>query len=230
MDIQKYKNQLDSNLTGGRALSDKNIIKKYLKILIKYFTILKIQYSDKEKDSIKNFNIENSNYFDHYGLISDIDIDKLKLFFQKIGKNSKNNINIMTKIVYKLTKEITKSFNKEACWLTIRVSLPNQHFDIARWHMDGRFFDFEKNTNQMKFITTLKGPETLLCDVDDKFRDICLKMREDFWKLQKSNENNDLNETNFRIKMEKIFSNQKIIKLKNNEGCLFTVGDLNKAI
>lgn len=45
----------------------------------------------------------------------------------------------------------------EYFWITIRATLPNNEFDIPRWHKDGKYF---RGTTEEtpKFATVLKGP------------------------------------------------------------------------
>jgi hypothetical protein len=47
--------------------------------------------------------------------------------------------------------------------MDIRDSMPNNDYDIPRWHKDGNFFPHNKEeTSTSKFVTVMKGPGTLL--------------------------------------------------------------------
>jgi len=51
----------------------------------------------------------------------------------------------------------------EHFWMAIRVTMPNNDYDIPRWHKDGNFFPQNNNeTSTSKFVTVMKGPGTLL--------------------------------------------------------------------
>lgn len=54
---------------------------------------------------------------------------------------------------------------KAACWLTIRLSTPNNEFEIPRWHQDGRMYPYDesrRNATQSKYGVTIAGPPTLI--------------------------------------------------------------------
>lgn len=56
---------------------------------------------------------------------------------------------------------------KAACWLTIRLSTPNNEFATPRWHQDGQMYTYDEsrqNAVQSKYGVTLSGPPTLILE------------------------------------------------------------------
>jgi len=58
---------------------------------------------------------------------------------------------------------------KSCCWFTIRITKPNNAFDVPRWHQDGRMFQCDEGREAVarsKYALTLLGPPTLLLPAD----------------------------------------------------------------
>ena len=107
-------------------------INKFVKNPNKSFKFYKLNYSKEEKASIKNIKIDKNYTLDFYGSSSSLDMNKVADFFMKIGNNRINNCNNISNIIKKLCVEVCNGFeqNKTSCWLTIRVSLPNNFYEI----------------------------------------------------------------------------------------------------
>jgi hypothetical protein len=59
---------------------------------------------------------------------------------------------------------------KNACWLTIRITKPCTAFKIPRWHQDGPMFEYDKGREDVvrsKYALTLVGPSTLMLQPDE---------------------------------------------------------------
>lgn len=199
------------------------------------FQIFHIDYTREEKDAIHNFNVKNAgNYesFNYYG--SELNKKEVEEFLGKLGKNSKKEINLITKIIFKLLTNITKGYKTDYYWISIRIVDFSHDFDIPRWHTDGKYFD--EKLNQSKFVTVVKGPGTLLKDntpevkkvfnpINNKFRDeiisVPYRSDEDKW-------------TKINNKYREIFDNElkpfETKQLTNDEGLIFFAGDENSAI
>ena len=94
----------------------------------------------------------------------------INTFLNKIGNNDKECINILEKVIMKILDNVLLAFEKDYYWIDIRITLPNNDFDIPRWHKDGRFF--RDNKKSPKFGTILKGPGTLLIKSTKKTNEI----------------------------------------------------------
>jgi len=192
-------------------------MKQYLEDPNTEFKRFEIHLSDKLKQSLSDINIEYKNTFDHYGYANKLDLERLNNFFINIGQNDKQNLVIIENFIAKLTKKVCDEYNRDSVWLTIRVTLPNNEFNIPRWHIDGNFFERVNNEHQSKFIMTLKGPGTLLCNANETTRKIF------FENFQGSREISE------RHKLDEILKSQKVIQLQNNQCAIFLVGDRNIA-
>ena len=144
-------------------------------------------------------------------------------FISKIGNNTEKDIKIIKDIIYKLINKITKSYNKNYISLDISAVLPNNDYNISRWHYDG----FEKQT---KFITLLKGPAALFIDNKDiKSKNTFFEIDNKMWIEQKKFSEKNGIKINKLIKINdkyrKILANKlknaKIIQPNNNQGIIY---------
>ena len=208
----------------------KSIIKEYLKKVPKNYLTFDIKYTKKESDYLNNFDIINNSTFDHYGNIDQLDDIKLYDFLNNIGNNQ--NINIINKIIHKLINNIIDSYNTKYCWMTIRVTLQHNEFDIPRWHKDGRFF--KSDSIQSKFVTVLKGPGTLFIKESKKVNDIYDKHNNDilksYIKHKITTSLDDKIETKYRKILANKFKKIKQHQLGPNQGLIFVNGNKNNNI
>ena len=203
---------------------DSKKIKKYLDIGNPEFKLFSMNYTDSEKDVIKNFILESPENFRYYGSIERINYS-LEKFLSSIGPNTIRNIKKMAKLVVNIIKKVLKGYNMSHFWVAIRVTEPNNQFIIPRWHKDGNYFASKSIT--AKFITVLRGPGTLLIRSNKKVNDIYNKISE--------KEINEISPTStfeeekkiarkYRHILAKKLANEKIIQVKNSQGLVFLAG------
>lgn len=184
------------------------------------FKIFKLKYTDLEIKCINSFNISKSETYNHMG--NKNNMENITTFLNKIGTNDKDNINILGKTIIKILDNVLAAFDIDHFWITIRVSLPTDYFNIPSWHKDGRFFFNSKSQKSPKFITVLKGPGTLLIKSTKKvnkiYNDISQKITDEFTKLKNItiNDNNKIYDK-YRLIFSEALKNVKIIQLTNNE-------------
>jgi hypothetical protein len=133
----------------------------------------------------------------------------------------------MEKLIIRLIKKVLLGYKMNYFWLAIRISPPNNHFDIPRWHKDGTFFTGDNDNGCFKFITTLKGPGTLLIKSTKKINKIYGQILEDkFTEMRKYKtiQEKIKIDDNFRPIFAKKFVKEKYIQAKNNDGILFYTG------
>jgi DNA replicative helicase MCM subunit Mcm2 (Cdc46/Mcm family) len=155
----------------NQILNEKNI-RNYLENEPTQFKIFDIPYDKKTKKCLDNFKVERYNTYNNYGMDN---LSGLKEFLNEIGSNTEDDINIMDKTIRDLTKLVMSSYNKKYTnyWLTIRSTLPNNNFDLKRWHCDFNFLevkDINKRTDLNKFVTVLQGPGTFFLKTTSKER------------------------------------------------------------
>lgn len=98
-------------------------------------------------------------------------------------------------------------------------------FDIPRWHCDG-FYHSNKNKPQTKFITTLKGPATLVLETTKE-------EKEHFYKLENYKDKITTDESEFDINKRKYIDENirgKKINITNNNGIIFVAGDKDNCL
>jgi hypothetical protein len=186
----------------------------------KSYQVFNIDYTQKEINSIKNFNIEKFGDYNSYNTLNN-----LEQFIKNIGKNSSDDIATIIDIIKKLLDTILKSYNTNSYWISIRIHSKTTFFDIPRWHCDG-FYHSHRNKLQTKFITTLKGPTTLVLETTKEEKDY-------FYKLQEYKDKSILDESELDIEKRKYISENirgKKINLSNNNGVIFVAGDKDKCL
>jgi hypothetical protein len=201
------------------------IITEYLDSNKYDFYIFDIDYTINELEIINDFEIKNPNNYEHFGLLDDI--KDLKKYLTDIGNNTKTCVNGMEKLIIRLIKKVLLGYKMKYFWLAIRISPPNKNFDIPRWHKDGTFFTGDNDIGCYKFITTLKGPGTLLIKSTKKINKIYDQILEDkFTEMRKYKtiQEKIKIDDNFRPVFAKKFVKEKFIQAKNNDGILFYTG------
>jgi len=197
-------------------------------------TVFKIHYTKKELECIAKIDISQWKFYSHYGDIADCNPET---FFKEIGNNDSKNIEALCKIVSKLAKAVCKGYSTKHAWIDIRVSNPDNDYDIPRWHTDGNFFmDTPEDRKQIesKFVTVLRGDGTLMVSATKK-------EKEEYERIMRANSPKTEEEADkyykdkqkqmeLRLKTNKVFENKKVKQLKNNEGLIFIVGNIDKAL
>lgn len=219
-------------------------IKKYIESDKKDFKIFPIKFTQTETEAISKLSITKKDYFDYYGDLNSLDF---KNFFSKVGENDLKNIKVIEKIIKKVTRKVLSGASLEPkfgsgmdhFWMSVRVTMPNNLFDIPRWHYDGTYFS--NIDEQAKFAMVLKGPGTLFIKkskkVMESFDKIQDKLRKDLLELNKNLigssdfktqfENQVKTDEKYRPIYAKELSKYKIKQLKNNQGVVFWGGKNN---
>jgi len=197
-------------------------------------TVFKIHYTKKDLECIAKIDISKGKAYSHYGDIADCNPEK---FFKEIGNNDSKNIETLCKIINKLVKVVCKGYETKHARIDIRVTKPNDGYDIPRWHMDGIFFmdtPEDRKQIQSKFVTVLRGDGTLMVSATKK-------EKEEYQRIMRGNSpkteeeadkfyQDEQKQMELRMKTNKVFENKKVKQLKNDEGLIFIVGNLDKAL
>jgi len=197
------------------------------------FQIFHIDYTEEEKNAIHNFDVKNAgnyNDFNYYG--SNVNKKDVKEFLEKLGDNSKKEINLITKIIFRLLSNITKGYKTDYYWISIRIVDFSHDFDIPRWHIDAKYFG--EKLNQSKFVTVVKGPGTLLKDNTPEIKKVFHPIRDEFQKEIKNipygtDEWNTIN-NKYRERFNHELQPFETKQINNDEGIIFFAGDENSAI
>ena len=238
----KYKNKyikLNDGLTqiGGIKKISFGSIKNTLKTIeTKSYEIFKLNLTEEDKKTICSLNINiiesKPTKYNFYGNIDDFinntnqDIDELVEFIKSISINSYENAIKISCIIKNILSLLERGYNKNYCWLTIRIVKNSNAFKIPRWHCDGNYFNKIKYPYpQTKFVMVLKGPGTLLIKPNYKVKEIYNNYLEFAYKSKfETIEDRELLDK----KLKEVGAVQ--IQLKNDEGLIFLAGHPNCTI
>jgi hypothetical protein len=173
------------------------------------FVFVDLKLSEDDKKIIDILNIKCKKIYNNFGSFYNLE-DELISFFKDVGDNNNECIDGIIKIIIKIVFNVIKSSNKETGWITIRTYFPDDSFEIPRWHIDGYYYKPYNGFN-LKFLTTLKGDQTLIYDADKFLRKQYYDNFED------------------RNHLNKIFDINKSTCLQYGEGVFILTGDKNNA-
>src|SRR5205814_1705228 len=108
--------------------------------------------------------------FEYYGPVRDELIQRLTDYFSKVGTNPEETIREVGGLVARITENTIKDFGKDSAWVNVRTTLPNNEFNIPRWHVDGGYFKHEPEDKVYKLVFTIKGPPTRFAEKQDTER------------------------------------------------------------
>jgi len=192
------------------------------------FEIFHVDYTDEEKDVIKNFDLTlpDGKTYTSYGHCGN-NIPNIKTFFKSFGNNSDKDIDIVIKIINRLIHHVLLGYKKNYYWISIRIANSNHDWDIPRWHRDGLYIP--NGHLSSKFVTVVKGPGTFLKEDTKESKDIFDSVRKEFDE-DKSIENYQEKEKKWRPKFDEKLKDIKTLQLENDDGLIFFVGDHDGAI
>ena len=199
---------------------ESNEIKKYLKSNKFDFKLFKMYYTPTEILNIDNFNLNKENSEDYFGNLENF--NTLNTFLTNIGNNTNQQVNKIEKLIIRIIKKVLAGYQLEHFWISIRITQPNNNFDIPRWHKDGLFFVNDNKQFNSKFVTTFKSNGTLFIRSTKKVNNIYNKFK-DARNAYHSNKTNI--DTNYRSIFAKALEKEKIIQSKNDEGIIFFTGN-----
>ncbi len=118
-----------------------------------------MQVSPEEQEVIDRILIERSlEQFDFYGSNPDELKAKLEIYFAEMGENSSEDLATISNIIGRVSEATQVGLKGESTWTMVRVSLPNNDFEIPRWHPDGKYY--HSISKQYKLVATVKGAQT----------------------------------------------------------------------
>lgn len=191
-----------------------------------------INLTPEEKRSIENVNIAKElPQFNFYGPINEELVKNLAAYFSGLGENSEEIINAISGLVARIAKNATKDFEKESAWVMVRTSLPNNDFDVPRWHPDGKYFKpFDSEDKTYKLVMTIKGALTRFGEKinSEKFEQL---MKESSNNYELNHDNSEMFEKeDIRIRKEIDSVIREIKPSRDGEAVYYLVGDENAKI
>jgi len=191
--------------------------------------IVPIEYSQYEIYAIHRLDIKETKTFEYFGYNNKLELefdqyDQLVDYFKSLGTNIDQDCITYSRLIFRLINLVRQIKSNTSCWLSIRSSIPNDDdYKIPRFHKDGKYYSTKENEIVQKFILTIKGPGTLICEPTEQGQQ---KFDEVFY-----NTNNTFSDLEIREKLAHALIDEHIHQLTNNQGCFFTVGsDLKSSI
>jgi hypothetical protein len=178
--------------------------------MFKTFSIVPIEYTIPQIYAIQRLNIVQSKQFIYSGLNFEYPVDRMIEFFKIVTSNTHEDCVIYTKLIYDMVELVANTKATNSCILILRLSLPSDEFKIPRFHYDGGFFSMKGNTIQEKFLLTIKGPGSLLCEPSPENKK---KFDEIFFSNMSTQ-----SELDVRTKLYSVIKDDNILQLTNNQG------------
>ena len=148
-----------------------------------------------------------------------------------MGGNSKSDVDRISRLVTRISKNMIEGFEEESAWTMVRVALPNELYDIPRWHPDGSYFKSSKKV--YKLVMSLKGPQTLFGEKINvkKYDQLSRKSGENVEaNIIKNNNPKKFKKEDLRIRKEIIKVVKKTKVCKKGQAGIYLVGDKDAAI
>jgi hypothetical protein len=163
-------------------------------------------------EDLNDFNaidIQKDQDFNRFGDLANLEAE-IGSFLNEIGPNDAGTIQRVARRVHEIAMEILAISDKESCWVFLRASTPNDRYDLARWHMDGHYYNPVKDVIQYKFVLTLKGPSTLFYPIPRE----SIELRRVIWR--------NMNNRQF---MTELCDVTKIATPQKGQGAFFIAGN-----
>lgn len=169
--------------------------------------------------------------FDYYGPIGEELVENLTTYFRELGENEEKIITTISKLVARVAEMTIKDFHKESAWVMVRVSLPNDYFDVPRWHSDGQYFEtLDSADKTYKLVMTIKGAPTRFGEKIDpeRFDQLMIKSSKNY--ELNHNEAEVFEREDMRIRRELSSIIREAEPLKEGEAAYYLVGHENAKI
>lgn len=161
--------------------------------------------------------------FAHFGPVDATFVQKVKEYFASLGENSEQDIQTLTGLVVRMTKNALQDLRGEAVWVALRSSLPNDLFNTPRWHADGKYFPpAQLGEKSYKLVMAIKGLPTRFAEVQDaqRFAELAEEQSANYASDSEDSQENDLR---IRKELDLVVSERK--PLMPGEAAYYLVGD-----
>ncbi len=196
------------------------------------FFVVDMDLSNEEQECLLNIKIEKElEQFDYYGSDgSKLETDLFE-YFTDVGDNTALDISCISQLITRLSKDMIEGFEEESVWIMVRVFMPNNAYDIPRWHHDGNYFKTSKKV--YKFVSALRGPQTLFAEKIDakRFSELLRKNSDNYIEnIIKNNNPEKFKTEDLKIRRELIETVKEINICKEGQVVIYLVGDEKAAI
>jgi hypothetical protein len=220
----KYKNKY---LTLKSTMEMNTSINSLLKSKDESFVFVDLNINKNDIKNLKLLTINHNSEFNYFGKKYDELHNSIKKFFLEFTEQpvlSKKMTNIFIK---KIIEPYLNATNNEYLWLTIRISVPNDIFNVPRWHTDGYYYDVS-DLPQIKLAGTLIGPSTLFINgsgSNEIYQDMFAKLYKGF-DYKNFDSNKDIENRKY---IDSILNKYDIVQPQKNQASIFIVGLKNRS-
>ncbi len=182
-----------------------------------------LQFSEEEKEAIRQFQITNDIDFEVYDFGEGNLVLSLKTQLEEIGVNEPEVVLELARIIAKRAEGFKDLLAKEALNITVRATLPHEYNDIPRWHDDGMYFTQEPDEKVYKMVFPVIGAKTLFGEVLDKEKYDAL-LQQSFTNHRMNLSEEDAWEEDLRIRKELDAVVKPISVTTKEQAAVFLVG------
>ena len=136
--------------------------------------------------------------------------------------NDSDVIDTIADTIDRVATGFVKGMGHESMWLTLRITFPDESFDVPRWHTDGRYFDTDEPVH--KLAATLKDAQTRFAKITDIEKFNALD-EETYKNDEKQQTYEEFLARDIEIRKEIEQTVEEIIISEYGEGVIFQVGD-----
>ena len=210
----------------GDNNSSQNLL---LSVKDKSFASFNLGLSHDEIQKLQNLTINKRSSMNNYGHFDTLESEIVGLL-RSLG-NNEEDAQVASKIIYNIIIHDVSLCDCQTAWVLLRAFVPNELYDVPRWHTDGVYYRSEGNCCY-KLVYALQGPSTLFLELPDQ-------IRTDFFKIQnktfagmtsaeiKSLSRRQLDDLRLgdRIKLAELVADFYVHEAPANVGTIFATGN-----
>ncbi len=188
-----------------------------------------VGFTPEEQESIREIIIQKElPQFNHYGPIDHELLENLIAHLSQLEGNRKESIITLSRFIARIAEDVRKKLHQEAAWVMVRVTLPDDTFDLPRWHVDGKYFSSEEKT--YKLVFAVKGPPSRFAEIKDKekFQQLSREIAENYAREDADPEEIEKEDTRLRRELDAIVHETE--RVKEHHATIYLVGDENAKV
>jgi hypothetical protein len=195
------------------------------------FIFVNLDINKTDTSIIKSLKIDHDSQFSYFGKFDKLS-ESINIFFLEYTTQPVLSKKLANIFMNKIVEPYLKATFNEYLWLTIRISVPNNDFDIHRWHADGYYYNVaeysKKQLPQVKLAGALIGPTTLFINksgLNEMYYDMFRELYKGF-DYKNFDVNKDIENRKF---IDNVLSKYDIVQPQENQASIFIVGLQNKS-
>lgn len=176
------------------------------------FIFFDLMLSPEELTALERIKINFPKEYNNLGAL-EVLRNEVIAYVKSLGNKEERVVETVSQMIHRIACDCVRASGKATAWVALRASQQNSDFDLARWHVDGYYY--QPYFGQYKFAFTFKGPGT-------KFYKLPKQMREKFTAL--------LQEGNRQKLSKLLYDSRLVMQAQSDQGTVFIVGADNAAV